>query len=199
MKQRDVVLYTVLTVVTCGLFGLYWIAKFTNDVHRWSGRPATASGGKAVLYMVLTCTLYFYYWIYKIGGELVDARRERSLPADSVSNTMYTVVTVVMTFLTALFTTLQMLGENFDAMHKGEAEIVAFGLMALLISFFVQCIISGVIIWFIYRRSDENPRLIYILLALLRTQLFTIAFLQASFNEALTHQPPEGNPAEASV
>jgi hypothetical protein len=199
MKQRDVVLYTVLTVVTCGLFGLYWIAKFTNDVHRWSGRPATASGGKAVLYMVLTCTFYFYYWIYKIGGELVDARREHSLPADSVSNTMYTVVTVVMTFVAALFTTLQMLGESFDAMHKGGAEIVAFGLMALLLSFFVQCMISGVIIWFIYRRSDENPRLIYILLAVLRTQLFTIAFLQASFNEALTHQPSEGNSAGSAV
>ena len=196
MKKRDVVLYTVLTIVTCGLFGLYWMAKFTNDVHRWSGKPATASGGKAVLFTVLTCTLYFYYWIYKIGGELIEARREHGLPLDSVSNTMYTVVTLVMTFVSTIFATLQMVGNFADVQDQMSVEeLLAVGAVALLGALFIQCVLSGIIIWFVYRRSDPSPRLIYILLTIMRTYFLTIAFLQASFNEALTHQGTEGNPA----
>ena len=37
----------------------------------------------------------------------------------------------------------------------------------------------------IYRRADENPRLVYILLGLFRTNIFTIAFLQYSVNEMI--------------
>ena len=109
---------------------------------------------------------------------------------------MYTVVTLVMTFVSTIFATLQMVGNFADVQDQMSVEeLLAVGAVALLGALFIQCVLSGIIIWFVYRRSDPSPRLIYILLTIMRTYFFTIAFLQASFNEALTHQGTEGNPA----
>ena len=35
------------------------------------------------------------------------------------------------------------------------------------------------------RRSDENPRVLYLLMAILRVNIFAIAFLQASVNDVI--------------
>ena len=48
-----------------------------------------------------------------------------------------------------------------------------------------QCIITGILFWIIYRRSDENPRVLYLLMAILRVNIFAIAFLQASVNDVI--------------
>lgn len=37
MKQRNIALSIVLTVVTCGIYWLYWLSCLTNDIHRLSG------------------------------------------------------------------------------------------------------------------------------------------------------------------
>ena len=86
MQKRNVVLSIVLTFVTCGIYGLYWMARMTKEVQELSGEKKTASGGMAALFTVLSCTLYSYYWFYQIGGSLAEARRQRGLSADSVSN-----------------------------------------------------------------------------------------------------------------
>ena len=89
IKPRDIILPLVLSFITCGLYGLYWMYKLTEEIHTLSRKPQTPDGGTVVLYMILTCTLYFYYWLYKIGSELVELREKNGLPPDSVSNTTY--------------------------------------------------------------------------------------------------------------
>ena len=86
IERHDITLRILFTFLTCGLYGLYWMAQVTNDVHAVSGRPQCAGGGKAVLFSVLTCSIYMYYWIYKIGGELVEARYRMGLALDVVDN-----------------------------------------------------------------------------------------------------------------
>ena len=89
IERHDITLRILFTFLTCGLYGLYWMAQVTNDVHAVSGKPQCAGGGKAVLFSVLTCSIYMYYWIYKIGGELVEARYRMGLALDVVEKKIY--------------------------------------------------------------------------------------------------------------
>ncbi len=187
VKKRNVPLALVLSVVTCGLYGLYWMASLTKDIQELSGEKKTASGGIAALFTVLTCTLYSYYWFYKVGGSLVEARRSRGLSLDSVSNMTYAVTTVVLTVLGILWSICTQVGDYLGAMEQGEDPMVVIGVIgvslaaSICFSIFTAC----VLLYIVYRRADENPRIVYILMAILRTNLFTIAFLQASVNDLL--------------
>ena len=199
LKPRDVMLRILLTFFTCGLYGLYWMKTLTDDIHRFSGRPQTPSGIKVVLLTLVTCSLYFYYWLYQISGELVEARRERGLSPDAISNATYTVTVVVTSLLAVIFSTLQSMGDIPESVYQdlSNGEAVVAGLVALLIIgvFWVvaQTVIAAGILWLVYRRKDPSPRILYMLLAVFRTQILTAAFLQASLNDGIAaHAAPVG-------
>lgn len=189
MQKRNVVLSIVLTFVTCGIYGLYWMARMTKEVQELSGEKKTASGGMAALFTVLSCTLYSYYWFYQIGGSLAEARRQRGLSADSVSNMTYAVTTVVLTILSIIWEALSSMGDFAGALENGEDPMVTAGVlgMSLVASACFSILTACVLLFMIYRRADDNPRIVYILMAILRTNLFTTAFLQASVNDLLEH------------
>lgn len=203
LKTRDVMLRILLTILTCGLYGLYWQKTITDDIHRFSERPQTPTGLKSVLLTLVTCSLYFYYWLYKISGELVEARREKGLSLDPVSNATY-VLTIVLTSLLALgVSILQTMADIPEGTFQdlSEGETIVAGLVAFLIvgifCFVVQTVIAAGILWIVYQRKDPNPRILYMLLAIFRTQILTIAFLQASLNDAISiasrkEAPPMG-------
>lgn len=192
MKQRNIALSIVLTVVTCGIYWLYWLSCLTNDIHRLSGKKTTASGRMAALYSVITCTFYSYYWYYKAGDELVEARRERGLPLDVIKNKTYAIIAVVMAVVILVIDALRVaadVGLNFeDKMSRdpGFCGILVVTVLVMMIGALIfQCIITGILFWIIYRRSDENPRVLYLLMAILRVNIFAIAFLQASVNDVI--------------
>ena len=199
LRPRDVMLRILLTFFTCGLYGLYWMKTLTDDIHRFSGRPTTPGGGKVVLLTLVTCSLYFYYWLYQISGELVEARRERGLSPDAISNATYTVTVVVTSLLAVIFSTLQSMGDIPESVYQdlSKGEAVVAGLVALLVigAFWlvVQTVIAAGILWLVYRRKDPSPRILYMLLAVFRTQILTAAFLQASLNDGIAaHAAPVG-------
>ena len=199
LKPRDVMLRILLTFFTCGLYGLYWMKTLTDDIHRFSGQPKTPPGGKVVLLTFITCSLYFYYWLYQISGELVEARRERGLSPDAISNATYTVTVVVTSLLAVIFSTLQSMGDIPESVYQdlSNGEAVVAGLVALLIIgvfwVVVQTVIAAGILWLVYRRKDPSPRILYMLLAVFRTQILTAAFLQASLNDGIAaHAAPVG-------
>ncbi len=75
MKQpRSVGLCVVLSIVTCGIYYLYWIYCVHNDVQEVSGHPMSVSGGMVVLLGIITCGIYTYYWMYKMG-QFLDAAK----------------------------------------------------------------------------------------------------------------------------
>lgn len=204
LKPRDVVMRLILTFVTCGLYGLYWMKTLTDDIHHFSENPKTPTGGKVVLLTLVTCSLYFYYWLYQISGELVEARREKGLSLDAISNATYTVTVVVTSLLAVIFSTLQSMGDIPESVYQdlSKGEAVVAGLVALLVIgvfwVVVQTVIAAGILWLVYRRKDPSPRILYMLLAVFRTQILTAAFLQTSLNDAVgggvtpNVMPPQG-------
>lgn len=66
---RNVAAYVILTIVTCGLFGIYWMIVLTDDSLEAAGESGT-SGGTAFLLTLVTCGIYGIYWAYQLGQRI---------------------------------------------------------------------------------------------------------------------------------
>ena len=81
-EKRSIPVSIILSIVTCGLYGLYWYYKLTNETHQAVGRKTTASGGTAILFTIITCGIYSIYWAYKMGDAVVEAKEARGMRSD---------------------------------------------------------------------------------------------------------------------
>ena len=72
VKERGIVVAIILSIVTCGIYGIYWFIMLTEEANTVSGDHKT-SGGMAFLFTILTCGIYGIYWYYKQGKKLYDA------------------------------------------------------------------------------------------------------------------------------
>ncbi len=69
-KQKSLIMPIVLTIVTCGIYGIYWLICLNDEVNTLSGNTQDASGGMVFLLNLVTCGIYQYYWLYKMGEKL---------------------------------------------------------------------------------------------------------------------------------
>ena len=83
VQNRNIAVCIILSIVTCGLYGLYWLACLANDVNTVSGRQGDLSGGMVVLLSIVTCSIYYLYWSYTAGEKIDAARQARGLPVQS--------------------------------------------------------------------------------------------------------------------
>lgn len=72
IKQRNIAVCIILSIVTCGIYGLYWFYSMTKEVASTNNREYTTSGGTAILLTLVTCGIYSMYWSYKMGKALDD-------------------------------------------------------------------------------------------------------------------------------
>lgn len=68
---RSIPLAIVLTIITCGIYELYWIVKVNDEVNQLAGDTQATTGGMVLLFTIITCGIYGLYWYYKMG-EKVD-------------------------------------------------------------------------------------------------------------------------------
>ena len=71
IKQRNIALCIVFSIITFGIYALYWFVCLTNDANQESGQTDATSGGVALLLTIVTCNIYGWFWAYKMG-EKVD-------------------------------------------------------------------------------------------------------------------------------
>lgn len=84
MKQRSVGLCIVLSIITCGIYGIYWVYCLNEDVCEVTGGLGT-SGGLVILFSLLTCGIYLIFWNYKMGERLDQERASRGVPTGSLA------------------------------------------------------------------------------------------------------------------
>ncbi len=87
VKEKNLVLLIVLSMVTCGIYGIIWFIQLTNDVVEASdGKEYNTSGGMAFVLSLITCGIYSYYWAYKMGQSigLVKAKTSNSTGDDGI-------------------------------------------------------------------------------------------------------------------
>lgn len=73
VENRSIALAIILSIITCGIYGLFWYAFMVDDANKVSGEYDSTSGGLTILYSLLTCGLYKIYWSYKVGKQLYNA------------------------------------------------------------------------------------------------------------------------------
>jgi hypothetical protein len=91
VNQRSVGLAIVLTLITCGIYGIYWFIVMTNDVGKLSG-DYSFTGGKHFLLSLVTCGIWSFIWSYQIGQKVAEAQRQRGYPATD-NSILYLVLT----------------------------------------------------------------------------------------------------------
>lgn len=70
VKPRSIALSLIFTLVTCGLYGLYWIVKVTDEMNTLLNRRNATGGLMSVIFTIITCGFYGFYWAYKLGDNV---------------------------------------------------------------------------------------------------------------------------------
>lgn len=83
IRRRDIAMCILLSIVTCGIYGIYWFICLTDESNAVAGEQGT-SGGVAFLLSIVTCGIYFIYWSYKLGEKMDKARAYNNVPTGSL-------------------------------------------------------------------------------------------------------------------
>jgi hypothetical protein len=89
--NRSIGLAIFLTLITCGIYGIYWFIVLTNDVGKLSG-DSSFTGGKHFLLTLVTCGIWSYIWSYQVGKQVGEVQRQRGLLI-SDNSVLYLVLT----------------------------------------------------------------------------------------------------------
>lgn len=81
-KRRSIPVAIVLSLVTCGIYGLYWYVCITDEVAS-ACDDHSISGVSTLIFTIITCGIYQLYWAYKIGNLSAQLKARRGYPADS--------------------------------------------------------------------------------------------------------------------
>ena len=81
MTQRYIAVSIILTIVTCGIYGIVWFVMLNDEIRNASKDYGMPSGGVAFLLTIVTCGIYGIYWAYKMGKAITIAKQEAGLPA----------------------------------------------------------------------------------------------------------------------
>jgi len=83
IEKRSIGLCIVFSIITLGIYGIYWFVKLHNEAQIAAGEQEGTSAGVAFLLTLITCGIYGYYWNYKQGEKLDKACADRGLPTSS--------------------------------------------------------------------------------------------------------------------
>ncbi len=92
VKQKSIPLCIVLSIVTCGIYGIIWFINLTDDTNAVTGEEGT-TGIVAFLLSIVTCGIYMLYWNYKQGEKLDKVKSEKGM-ASSNSGILYLILSV---------------------------------------------------------------------------------------------------------
>lgn len=92
IQKRNIAVCIILSIVTCGIYGIYWFICLNNDTNTASNTFET-SGGVAFLLTLVTCGIYGIYWAYKQGEKIDVAKRNRGI-SSSNSGILYLILSL---------------------------------------------------------------------------------------------------------
>lgn len=93
MKEKNVVVWLLASLFTCGIGGLVWFVSLTDDI-AFVSEDRSTSGGMALVLTIVTCGIYGIYWNYKMGKLLYQAQIKKGLPATD-NSVLYLVLSIL--------------------------------------------------------------------------------------------------------
>jgi hypothetical protein len=70
--DRSLLMYILLTLVTCGIYGWIFIYELAKDVNQMCQEDGDKVGGLGayIFLSLITCGIYSWYWMYKVQNRL---------------------------------------------------------------------------------------------------------------------------------
>lgn len=81
VQKRGVGLSIILSIVTCGIYTLFWLVNLVNDICDLKGVART--GGRDLILSIVTCGLYTWFLFYRMGADIDEIRHRRGLNTGS--------------------------------------------------------------------------------------------------------------------
>ncbi|MBE6680528.1 MAG: DUF4234 domain-containing protein [Ruminococcaceae bacterium] len=91
--NRSIGMALILSIITCGIYGIYWMVVLNDDLNQLAGRSGAASGVTVFLLTLVTCGIYGYYWAYKMG-ENVDTINSNGFTSTTNTGIVYLVLSL---------------------------------------------------------------------------------------------------------
>ena len=71
LEKRSIATCIILSIVTCGIYGIIWFIKLVNDVNAFcQDEKSNQSGGTVFLLTLITCGIYGWIWFYNAGKRM---------------------------------------------------------------------------------------------------------------------------------
>ncbi len=94
---RSPALVIIFTIITCGIYFLYWIYVTSKDVKQYLDDPKISPFAELLLCM-FTCGIYWIYWNYKYGVLLKKVEEKAGI----VSSEEYGVLFLILILCSAV-------------------------------------------------------------------------------------------------
>ncbi len=92
--ERNIATSIILTIFTCGIYGIFWFISLTDDVRNASEDSSMPSGGIAFLLTLVTCGIYGIYWAYRMGKGLAAAHQQMGDKVVSDNSVLYLILQI---------------------------------------------------------------------------------------------------------
>lgn len=93
MQKRNIGISIFLSIITCGIYGIFWFISLTDDTNAVSGQSGT-TGGMAFLLSLVTCGIYGIYWAYRVGEKIDTAWAARGRVGGSDTKIIYLLLSI---------------------------------------------------------------------------------------------------------
>lgn len=93
VQQKNIVTCIILSIVTCGIYGIIWFININDDLNTLTGDYKT-SGGMAFLLTLVTCGIYGLYWMYNQGQKIDSVKASRGIPSSN-SGILYLILSLL--------------------------------------------------------------------------------------------------------
>lgn len=93
IQTRNIVTCVILSIVTCGIYGIVWFFYIVNDLNKAAQTPDDKSAGMIILLSIVTCGIYSWIWLYN-AGQKVDKIQQLNGESPSSSSVIYLVLAI---------------------------------------------------------------------------------------------------------
>ncbi len=80
IKERSIYQSVFFSIITCGIYGLYWFFSMMTTIYRLDER--TEDTGIEVLYCFVTCGIYYFFVYYKVAKSLNNIYRKHNIESN---------------------------------------------------------------------------------------------------------------------
>ncbi len=67
IRHRSIILAIIFTIITFGIYGIYWMIRINDEINQLANEPEATSGGLVFLFTLITFGIYGIYWLYRMG------------------------------------------------------------------------------------------------------------------------------------